>query len=224
MPRLRRLILLSSVLVISIEAAMLFHFWQPVVDWVSHHLWVVLLPMLKGLFKRAFAVKLISLFKSIWILLWHVSKLLLLKLLKTLGVRYGVFFSQYRWYWIRRARIMFIRRGKQFFRSQRRFWLTFSQWQKWLVLIAFFPAVVVLFFLGLSFNVTRKTMVHKTQETAVFKMAANASKTSIGIRDWLNGLDQATLKRIQLLTAKYRQSPDTGASVESLTPDDQEKV
>ena len=81
MSRIRRILLLLSVLVISTELALLFHFWQQVTDWLSHHLWVVLLPLLKGLFKRAVAVKLVSLLKAVWILLWHLFKLLILLLL-----------------------------------------------------------------------------------------------------------------------------------------------
>lgn len=171
-------------------------------DWVSHNLWVVAVPFAKVIFKRLIALKLVAFVKSSGFLIVNLSKLLLLKLFKTLGIRYGVFFSQNRWYWIRRGKVMFLRRGKQFFRTANRFWAVYPKHSKWLIFVAFFPVVLVLFLLGLSFNVTRKTMVQKTQETAVFQMATSASSTSRGIKAFIARLDRKTLNAIRKLTPR----------------------
>ena len=100
---------------------------------------------------------------------------------------------------------MFIRRGKQFFRGVRQFWAVYAREQKVVILVAFFPVALILFLLGLSFNVTRKTMVQKTQETAIFKVATTAGNRSTGIRAWVTRLDQKTLQKIQLLSGRAQQ-------------------
>ena len=202
MTPLHRFVLVLSYAVILCEVSLLVVFRQAIYDWLSHNLWVVVIPFAKGIFKRVVALKILALLKGIGVLLWHLAKLLLLKLLKTLGIRYGVFFSQRRWYWIRLAKVMFVRRGKQFFRSVSRFWAVYGYRQKWIILIAFFPIGLVIFLLGLSFNVTRKTMVQKTQETAVFKMATSASGRSSGIRQFVERLDQLTLQKIHEMTGR----------------------
>lgn len=199
-----RLVLGLSCCVILAELGVAAYYFEFVVAWVSHNLWVVIVPFLKVILKRVLAFKLVVFLKAAAILLFHLSKLFVLKILKTLSVRYGVFFSQNRWYWIRRLKVMFLRRGKQFFRAASRFWSAFGRAQKWLIFIAFFPVVLVLFLLGLSFNVTRKTMVQKTQETAIFQMATTATNNSKGIRAWIARLDQRTLESIRELTPRAR--------------------
>lgn len=195
-------VLILSWSVIFAELATISYYFNDVFEWVSHNLWVVIVPFIKVIAKRLFALKLVVFVKAGVMLLVNLSKLFILKVIKTLSVRYGVFFSQNRWYWIRRAKVMFLRRGKQFFRATVRFWLVFSHVQKWIILLAFFPIVLLLFLLGLSFNVTRKTMVQKTQETAIFQMATNATNSSRGIRAWIARLDQRTLEKIKQLTSR----------------------
>lgn len=199
-----RLLLLLACSVITTELFTAFYFRAEVYQWVSHNLWVVIIPFFKTIVKHILALKLISFLKAFFVLIWHLSKLLMLKMFKTLTVRYGVFFSQNRWYWIRRGKVMFLRRGKQFFRSSIRFWSAYGRLEKWLILMAFFPAVLLIFLLGLSFNITRKTMVQKAQESAVFGVASTASHTSRGIRAWIARLDRSTLDKIKALTPKGR--------------------
>ncbi|MBX2836781.1 MAG: hypothetical protein KTR35_07995 [Gammaproteobacteria bacterium] len=198
-------ILWLSFAVLVIYLCLVVYFHEFIIDWVSHNLWVVAVPFAKQIFQALFGFKILLFLKSLSVLLWHLFKLLILKFLKTLGLRYGVFFTQYRWYWIRRSKIMFIRRGKQFFRGMRAFWAVYQRDQKVVILVAFFPVVMLLFLLGLSFNVTRKTMVEKTQETAIFKVAKTAGNKSTGIRAWVTRLDQKTLQKIQLLSGRAQQ-------------------
>jgi len=202
--RLHTLFLILSCAVITTELFFTVLYREMILDWVSHNLWVVIVPFAKLIFKRIIALKLVVFFKACGFLIYNLSKLLLLKLLKTLGIRYGVFFSQNRWYWIRYCKVMFLRRGKQFFRTANQFWAAYSKRNKWLIFVAFFPVVVVLFLLGLSFNVTRKTMVQKTQETAVFQMATSASSTSRGIKAFITKLDRKTLDAIRRLTPRSK--------------------
>ncbi|MGU9957280.1 MAG: hypothetical protein ACNYPI_06520 [Arenicellales bacterium WSBS_2016_MAG_OTU3] len=197
---LHNFIFALSCVIIFTEFSLLVFYRELILDWVSHNLWVVILPFAKGLFKKIVALKMLVFVRSISILLWHLSKLFLLKILKTLGIRYGVFFSQNRWYWIRRIKVMFIRRGKRFFRSLARFWDQYQTRSKWTIFVAFFPVAILLFFLGLSFNITRKTMVQKTQEAAIFKMATKASIKNHGVRAWVSRLDEWALLKIQEAT------------------------
>ncbi len=117
-------------------------------------------------------------------------------------MRYGVFLTQRKWRWARWCKVMFLHRGKQFFRSLSQFWNGFRRRHKWFIFIAFFPVVIVLFFFGLSFNITRKTMVQKTQETAIFKTAVSTGNSNKGIRAWIARLDQKVLLKIKALTLK----------------------
>ena len=204
MSKRHNLLLLVSGLVIAGEVSAAVYFYLPITAWLSHNLWIVFVPFLKVLFKSIIALNFLSFIKAVLVLFWHLSKLLLLKMFKTLSVRYGIFFSQARWYWIRKAKVMFLRRGKQFFRSLLRFWIDYTQLQKWIVLIAFFPFLLLLFLLGLSFNLTRKTMVQKAQESAIFEMAATASNTNRGIRAWVARLDKLTLQKIRDLTIRVK--------------------
>ena len=190
--------------VVLCEAISLIVFRGVILDWLSHHLWVVFIPFTKVIFKTIISLKLVMFFKGIGILLWNLLKLLILKLLKTLSIRYGIFFTQHRWYWIRRTKVMFLRRGKQFFRARYRFWSVYSGRSKWLIVVAYFPFLALLFLLGLSFNATRKTMVLKTQETAAFQIATSASAANRGLKAWLIRFDRKTLDKIRQLSSRVR--------------------
>ena len=182
---------------IALELGLILIYWPTVIDWLSHNLWVVVIPFAKVIVKKLITMKFFALLQAVWLLLWHLSKLLLLKILKTLGMRYGVFFSQRRWYWARWLKVMFLRRGKQFFRALSRFWLMFQRPQQWLIIVAFFPIVLLLFLLGLSFNVTRKTMVQRAQESALFEVANTARRSNRGVRALIRKLDAWILRKIQ---------------------------
>ena len=101
---------------------------------------------------------------------------------------------------MRWCKVTFLRKGKLLFRALRNFWAAFSRHQKMLVWLAFFPVVILLFFFSFSFNVTRKTMVQKTQETSIFKAAISAKNSSKGIRGWVTRLDRKVLDKIKALT------------------------
>ena len=199
MSKLHRLLQILSYAIIASEVSVLIYYRVEIGEWFSHNLWVVVIPFLQVLLKRILALSLVALLKASIVLVWNLAKLLLLKIFKTLSLRYGVYFSQSRWRWIRYGKIMFLRRGKQFFRKTAKFWSRYSEQQKWVVMVAFFPVGLVLFLLGLSFNITRKTMVQKTQESAIFQAAASASNANRGIRAWIKRLDKKTLQKIRAL-------------------------
>jgi hypothetical protein len=212
MPSINTLTLALSCLIIVIEITLAIHFHIVVFGWISHHLWVVVIPFIKVIIKHTLAINFLTFLKTLGVFLWHCGKLVLVKLLKTFSLRYGLFFSQYRWRWIRHMKIMFIRKGKQFFRSLVRFWQHYSGIQQWIVFIAFFPIVVALCLLGLSFTITRKTMVQKTQEAAMIKVATSATQKSSGFTHIIATLDQKTLikiKEIQLKRLKNTLSSTT---------------
>jgi len=181
------------------------YYWRLVADWVVHNLWIVVIPFTKVIIKKLIAIKFFALLKALALLAWHFGKLLLLKIFKTLGVRYGVFFSQARWYWVRWLKVMFLRRGKQFFRALTRFWQGYSPAQRWVIILAFFPIVILLFFMGLSFNVTRKTMVQRAQESALFEVANSAHRANRGVRARVRQLDKWLLKKIRESSPKNNQ-------------------
>ena len=202
MSKPHRWLLVLAYTVIAIESMLAIYYSRIVFTWLSDNWWVVVVPFSKVIFKKLAALKLVSFLKALIVLLFHLSKLLLLKLFKTLTVRYGVFFSQHRWYWIRWAKVMFLRRGRQAVWATSRFWSAYHLNQKRVVLVAFFPIVLLLILMGLSFNITRKTMVEKAQESAVFEMAASAGKSNRGVRAWVSRLDDWTLKQIRHLTPR----------------------
>lgn len=197
-----KIILLLSGLVIVTELGLFLYYHRIIFDWVSHNLWIIIIPFLKTIIKKLLALQFVLFFKAAGILLLNLSKLLILKIFKTLTIRYGVFFTQRKWRLIRWCKVMFLRRGKQLFRNLNNFWREFSLNQKRFILIAFFPVVILLFLLGLSFNVTRKTMVQKTQETALFQTVVSAQKSNKGVRAWMANLDNKVLEKIKTLTLK----------------------
>jgi len=197
-----RYILIFSALILAGEACTLVYFHLPIIYWLEHALLIAAIPFIQSLLKSLLTIKLIQLLKGGFIFAGHLLKLGLLKLFKTLGLRYGLFFLQSHWRFIRASKVIFLRKGKQFFRGLSKFWRRYTCWQQSVVLVAFLPLVLVLFFLGLSFNITRKTMVHKTQEAAMIKLAATASTKNHGIRAKIEEIDKKTLASIRKISAK----------------------
>ncbi len=184
------------------ELVYLWYFFSEILLWLEHHLWVVVLPFSKALIKHLVAMKVIQFLKILVLLLWHCFKLGLMKLIKTIGLRYGLYFSQYRWRTIRWLKLTFLRKGQLFFRRTEKFWLGFNHLEKYLLIGAFFPIVLLIFILGLSFNMTRKTLIQKTQETAMAKMAASASTQSKGLNALIERVDHKIVKKIKQLQKK----------------------
>ena len=97
MSNTHRVLLLLSCFVITIEVGLGVYYYQTVFDWVSHNLWIVVIPFVKVIIKKLIALKFVLFFKTVGVLLFNFSKLLLLKVFKTLTMRYGVFFTQRKW-------------------------------------------------------------------------------------------------------------------------------
>jgi hypothetical protein len=199
MSRCNKVVLTLSYAIITIECVLLAHYHTHVIDWLRHHLWVVVLPFTKTIIKHIIALQLTTFFKALSLFLWHCMKLVLIKLFKTIGLRYGLFFSQYRWRIIRQCKLIFLRKGKLFFRQLLQFWRQYSKYQQWIILLAFFPVAITLFLLGLSFNITRRTMVQKTQEAAMVKVATSASQQSKGMIAQIERLDRRIIHKIRSL-------------------------
>ena len=64
----------------------------------------------------------------------------------------------------------------------------------------FFPFFALFYVLGLSFNLTRKTMVQKSKETAVDQMKLSQSIENKGLKAWLIWLDHKILDKIRGLS------------------------
>ncbi len=190
-------ILFLAGLTITIEAALLFFYHPEITQWIQHHLWVILIPFTKAIIKKLAALNIIAIFNGAIILIWHLLKLGIIKVLKTVGIRYGLFFSQYRWRWIRKSKIIFLRRGKQIYRKVSIFWNQYSIPKKIIIMAAFFPIIILLFLLGMSFNITRKTIVRKTQEAAMVKIATNASQKSLNVMSVIIKADSKIIHRIK---------------------------
>ena len=89
-----------------------------------------------------------------------------------------------------------------------------------MIFVAFFPVILLLTFLALSFNITRRTMVKRTQESAVFSVASNAGRRSRGIRSWIARLDYLTLQKIREITLRQRQLRERYQRVDPATGSD----
>ncbi len=197
-----RMIVLISVLILTAEISWLAHNYTWLIEWLTEHFYLAAIIFIKSTWKRLLVIKFISAIKIFFVLLWHLGKLLLLKILKTLGIRYGVFASQRKWRSVRRAKIVYLRRGKAWMKNFIHHWRLFSLPEKAIIVIAFLPVLLVLMLLGFSFQVTRKTMVQKSQEAMALKTARSAAIKSSGLSAWLKKIDQKAIQKIRQITGK----------------------
>lgn len=173
--------------------------YQQVGAFLLHYGWVAPLFFFKSFIKQFLLLNVFGLLKVLWGLLWHLFKLLLIKLLKTFGVRYGAYFGTRRWRKTsQKLRIVIKRLGRQQRRLQR-FLLTFRKREYALIIFAFFPIFMLLFLFGVAFKMTREAMVKKGSELGVAKVAFGTAKKSEGLIARLRQLDQWILTQIEKL-------------------------
>ncbi len=197
----KHVVLAISCVMLAIEMAWLYANHTPILEWISAHPFSLLLVFTKTIFKRIIALKLLIVLKSLLVLLWHLMKLLLLKLLKIVSVRYGFYYSHRRWRSIRALRVV---SGRFMFRARRRlrtFWLSLNRVERWIIAVANLPLLLLLVLFSFSFDLTRKTMVKKGEEMVISTAAVGAGKKSSGIRAWVDNLDKRIVQKVKTLSA-----------------------
>lgn len=196
----KRLVLAIAWGIILLETVLISIHHHAVGEFLIHYGWVAPLVLFKSLIKQFLLLNVFGLLKVLWGLAWHLIKLLVVKLLKTFGVRYGTYFSSRRWQKLaQRLRIL----GKRLSRRQRgiQFFLTtFKKREYAVIIVAFFPLFVLLFLLGFASRITREAMVKKGSELGVTKVALSTANKSKGLIARIKQLDAWILRQIEKLT------------------------
>lgn len=189
-----------AILILVVEFALLIIHAPTVGEWVRHYIWVTPLVFFKSLFKKFLLLNFFGVAKILLTVFWHTVKLLFIKFLKTIGIRYSTYFSQQKWRKTsQRLRII----GKQIDRQFRGFKSTlsrFSRLQLTLIIVAFLPLFIVLFFFGVTIRVTREAMVKKGGEIGVTNVAVKTAKKSRGLIARLRQIDNWLLRHIERLS------------------------
>lgn len=196
------LMLWSAAFILATEVGLIIAHYPVAQNFVIHYGWVAPLLFFKSFIKKFLLLNVFGLLQVLWGLCGHVFKLLLIKLLKTFGVRYGVHFSCQRWkkhsQKIRIISKIVQRRVRQF----QGFMASFSRAAFFLILLAFLPLFLLLFLFGVAFRLTREAMVKKGGEIGVSKVAFCTARKSHGLIARLRQLDAWILQRIELLTQR----------------------
>ncbi len=191
-----------SFLIIFSEITLVIVYYESFIHLLKTYFWLTPIVFLKSILKKLFLLNAYGLLKVFGLLLYHLGKLGLIKTLKTIGLRYATFFSQQRWQWVDQKTVelgQYITRQHQQFNAK----LTeFSKPQLSLILIAFFPIVILLLLLGISFKMTRETLVKTGSEIGVSTAAKSTAKKSRSLVSWVKSLDERVLNYIQQSTEK----------------------
>ncbi len=198
--RKKRWILTIACLVFIIEMIFLGLHWSQLTDIIIHYGWVTPLLFFKSLVKKFLLLNVFGLLKVLSGLLWHAVKLLLVKLLKTVGIRYGAYFSTQKWRKASQRLRILGKRLTRLKRSAQQVMMTFSKREYALIIIAFFPLLLLLFLFGVAFKMTREAMVKKGGEIGVAKVAFGTAQKNRGLIARLRQLDDWILRRIERLT------------------------
>ncbi len=198
----KRLVILCAWGILLTETVFIVVHYQEVEEFLIHYGWVAPIFLFKSFIKKFLLLNVFGVLKVFWGLFWHLFKLLLIKLLKTFGVRYGTYFSSRRWSKMsQRLRIF----GKRLGRKQRglqRFMLSFRKREYTLIIVAFFPFFLLLFLFGIAFKMTREAMVKTSSEIGVTKVAYSTAHKNPGLIGRLKRIDAWILKRIEQLSER----------------------
>lgn len=196
----RWILLSTAIIILCSELTLFFIHHENLFGLGKEYLWFAPLLFVKSLIKKVVVLNFFGIAKLLLVLFWHGIKLLLIKFLKTVGIRYGTYFSQQKWQkFSQRIRII----SKQITRKTRRFQAliaSLNQWEFAVVLLAFLPIFLLLFLFGIGFRMTREVMVKKGSEIGVTNVAVKTAKKSHGLIARLKQADTWLLKKIQSLS------------------------
>ncbi|MBS9777253.1 MAG: hypothetical protein KGV50_00690 [Gammaproteobacteria bacterium] len=174
--------------------------YESITQFSKEYLWVAPLVFFKSILKKLLVLNFFGVIQLLLTIVLHALKLLLIKFLKTIGIRYGTYFSQQKWQKTsQRLRIFSkvisnrVRRFQKLIRSLNKIEFT-------IVLIAFLPLFILMFLFGIGFRMTRDVMVKKGSEIGVTNVAVKTAKKSRGLIARLKQADAWLLQKIKLLT------------------------
>lgn len=188
--------------IIALEIVLLLVHFNWLRTLAHDYLWLAPLAFFKASIKRMLVMNFLGILKVLWLIFANLLKLVVLKILKILGIRYSVFFSQLRWSRFS-ARVEYrINQLRYAYRDLNLFLARYSRWQLTVIVIAFLPIFIFLFLCGLTFEITRKSIVKKGSEIGATKTLLSTARQSRGLVALLNRLDERILKRIARLTGQ----------------------
>ncbi len=197
---LKRILLFVSVVVLFSEFGLFYLHHDSLLGWGKEYLWVAPLLFFKSFFKKLLLLNFFGVAKLLLTIFWHTTKLLVIKFLKTIGIRYGTYFTEQKWQkFSQRFRIVV----KQVTRKTRTFQTmiaSLSRLEFTIVLIAFLPVFLLLFLFGIGFRMTRDVMVKKGSEIGVTNVAVKTAKKSRGLVARLKQADRWLLQKIADVT------------------------
>lgn len=200
----QRILFFSALFVLCGEVVSFYYYHEYLLSLGEQYLWAAPLLFFKSFFKKLLILNFFGMAKMLLMIFWHVTKLLLIKLLKTIGIRYGTYFSQNRWQKTSQYFRVFTKRAMRQGRSFRRLVSSLSQVEFVLVVIAFLPVFLLLFLFGIGFRMTRDVMVKKGSEIGVTNVAVKTAKKSRGLVARLRQIDGWLLQKIESLTGDAR--------------------
>lgn len=196
----KRLFLWFAVSILAVESLLIWHHYDGLFDIIQHYFWIAPLMFFKSWFKKLLVLNVFGLFKILLTLLWHIFKLLLIKLLKTVGIRYSTYFSQQKWQKLSQQFRIIMKWLTGKLRRFRAFMLSFSRVEFVLIVVAFLPLFLFLFLFGVAFKITREAIVKKGSEIGVANVAVKTVKRSRGVIARLKQLDAWLLQKIEKMT------------------------
>ncbi len=197
---LKKLLLFISVVVLFGEFGLFYLHHDSLLGWGKEYLWAAPLLFFKSFFKKLLLLNFFGIAKLLLTILWHTIKLLMIKFLKTIGIRYGSYFTQQKWQkFSQRFRIVI----KHITRTTRTFQKAIASLNRVefaIVLIAFLPVFLLLFLFGIGFRMTRDVMVKKGSEIGVTNVAVKTAKKNRGLIARLKQADAWLLQKITVVT------------------------
>lgn len=184
------IILGSEMFFFSLHHDSLFHLGR-------EYLWVTPLLFFKSIVKKVLLLNFFGVAKFIFMIVWHAAKLLLIKALKTVGIRYGTYFSQQQWQKTSQRVRIIIKKTIRLIRTFQRLVTSLTPLQFTVVIAAFLPVFILLFLFGIGFRMTRDVMVRKSSEIGMTNVAIKTAQKSHGLIAKLKQIDFWLLQKIE---------------------------
>lgn len=193
-------ILLSALVVLGGEVVFFYLHHDNLLSLGKEYLWAMPLIFFKSLIKKILVLNFFGMAKLLFMLFWHALKLLFIKFLKTVGIRYGAYFSQQKWQKLSQKFRVVVKKIMRTIRAFQKLVLSLNRLEFFVVLLAFLPVFILLFLFGIGFRMTRDVMVKKGSEIGVTNVAVKTAKKSRGLIARLKQADAWLLQKIAALS------------------------
>lgn len=193
----KQLLIFSAIIILCSEIIFFYLHHDSLFYLGKEYLWVSPLLFFKSLIKKMLLLNFFGIAKIIFIIFWHATKLLFIKALKTVGIRYGTYFSQQQWQKTSQYVRIIIKKITRLTRAFQRLITSLTRLQFTIVVAAFLPVFILLFLFGIGFRMTRDVMVKKSGEIGMSNVAVRTAKKSRGLIARLKQIDLWLLQKIE---------------------------